>query len=77
MKFPAGGMMSKLNRHDYANFDYFHNRRADITEWPGWKARKPLFKEHHPELIAAMENLKLAEKTLSTIITGIFAQNFK
>lgn len=67
--------MKKQSDHvvsgDIMMIDHFLKERGDIERWTRWKERKPVIEKEFPELINAMVNLDIAEKTLNRIVDNI------
>lgn len=60
--------LEELAIEDYIMVEYFWEEYGDIRQWSDWYKKRSLFKEKHPELVQAMENLITAESALSTIV---------
>lgn len=60
--------MSKITDEDRGCLEYFHEEKGDITRWCDWEDMKPVFQEEHPELITAMESVRIANLTLNSIV---------
>jgi hypothetical protein len=50
---------------------YFIRERGDIARWSDWEKRKAAIEEEYPELIIALDNLMIAERTLKAIVEKI------
>ena len=50
---------------------YFIKEKGDITRWSSWEKRKKDIGSEYPELIAALNNLTIAERTLNAIVEKI------
>jgi len=50
---------------------YFIQEKGDITRWCDWEKRKTDIAIERPELIAAINNLEIAKRTLSAIVENI------
>ena len=48
--------------------EYFLEEKGDITRWSRWEDRMPIIQKEYPELIQAMLNVKLAERTLTAVL---------
>ena len=60
-----------LTEEDVSIIQYFHQDKDDITRWAGWEECKQRIKGSHPELIQAIEQLTVAERTLNAIVKGL------
>jgi hypothetical protein len=68
------GLLSEINLEsrmvtelDKNMIDYFLNEMGDIERWSSWDDRKPDIAAEYPELIAALDQLKIAKRTLSAV----------
>ncbi len=50
---------------------HFIREKGDITRWTDWEERKADIGVEYPELIAALDNLIIAERTLNAIVLKI------
>lgn len=62
----------KVTQSDIHSIEYFFNTKGDVTCWASWEERKPAIEAELPELVRAIENLTIAEKTLSRIVSDIY-----
>ena len=51
---------------------YYYIKEKDITCWGEWKDKKAEIKREYPELVAALENLKAAKRTLDAVMHTLF-----
>lgn len=61
----------KLTASDYALVRYFILDKGDVTRWVGWEKARPTFRRLHPELLAALEQLTIAERTLKAVVNAL------
>jgi hypothetical protein len=64
--------MDKITDEDINLLQYFH-AKGDLTRWGSWAARKPVIAKKYPELIAAMDALVVAKRTLDAIVESLEA----
>lgn len=50
---------------------YFIKEKGDITRWCDWKEKKEEIEKKYPELIAALKNVTIAERTLAAVVKTI------
>ncbi len=50
---------------------YFIKEKGDITRWSSWEDRKADIEAEYPELIAALEQLLVAERILDLVVEKI------
>ena len=60
--------MEQLTEEDYASIIYFWIVKGDIRRWSEWEDRKGQFQYYHPELIEAMERLRVAKIMLNLVV---------
>jgi hypothetical protein len=63
-----------VTEDDINMIDYFINQKGDITRWCHWEKRKEEIEKEYPELIAALNNLTIAERTLNAVVKNITNQ---
>ena len=63
-----------VTEEDRRNLNYFYFEKDDITRWAYWDERKADFREEYPELIAAMDNLVIAQRTLTAVVEKIIGE---
>ena len=59
---------TKLTKTDIKDAYYFIKYKGDCNRWSSWEKKKPLFEKEFPELVKALNDLELAEKTLVDVI---------
>lgn len=71
-------MSRKLTNSDYGSLQYFYEKyRGNLdVGWSEWAELKPLFKERWPELIAAMDQFNVAQRTLAIIIEKVCDEDY-
>jgi len=60
-----------LSGEDMQSLRYFYEEKGDMTRWTGWDDALPALKEYHPELLEAMRQLDIAERTLTAILRAL------
>ncbi len=60
-----------ITNEDRRMISYFINHKGDITRWTGWENKKAQVQEEYPELIAALNAVEVAERTLEAIVSKI------
>lgn len=63
--------MDELTESDLEMVRYFLEEKGDVTRWIRWEEKKPLFAKHFPELIAALDALNVAERTLRAVVKAM------
>lgn len=63
--------LQKLTSEDKSSIQYFWEEKGDLTRWTGWKEKLDIIKSEYPELVRAVENLTIAERTISAIVKVI------
>ncbi len=63
--------MSTLSSTDYAMIRYFILVKGDITRWVYWNEKKALVQKLHPELIVALEQKIVADRTIKAIVESL------
>ncbi len=53
---------------------YFIQEKGDINRWSSWEERKADIGAEYPELIAALNNLIIAKRTLNAIVLKISSE---
>ena len=61
----------KLSDSDRRMIKYFITEKGDITRWCDWPEKKTLVAKIYPELIDALDRLKIAERTLKAVVEKI------
>lgn len=61
----------KLTPEDKSSIQYFWEEKGDLTRWVEWNHKIDIIKNEYPELIRAVENLTIAERTISAIVKVI------
>lgn len=61
--------LPKPTSEEIGALKYFWQEKGDVTRYVGWKQLQPKLAEHHPEVLAALSNLKVAYKTVSAVIS--------
>jgi hypothetical protein len=64
-------MENKVTDDDITMIQYFFYDKGDITRWSQWEERKPIIAKEYPEIIQAMDNLNIAERTLRAVINQL------
>jgi hypothetical protein len=57
-----------LTYEERRSIAYFHQEKGDVTRWAEWQDVQLILQEHHPELLKALRDVEIAEKTLDAII---------
>lgn len=57
-----------VTEEDRLMVDYFIREKGDITRWSAWEQRKPVIAAEYPELIAALKQVTIAERTLDAVV---------
>lgn len=65
----------RLTQDDLNMVIYFHESYGDITRWIKWEERKPIVQRVHPELIKAMEDVKVAHRILNAVVDSFRVYN--
>lgn len=60
-----------LTEEDKNMIVYFIKEKGDITRWCSWESKKQEIEEEFPELINALKQLEIAERTLNAIVNAI------
>jgi hypothetical protein len=60
-----------LTASDYAAVRYFILDKGDVTRWVGWREKRPLFEQQHPELIKALRDLEASERILKAVVESL------
>ena len=60
-----------LTEEDRGMIEYFITEKGDITRWCDWEKKKAAIEEELPELIAALKQLDIAERTLNAIMKSL------
>jgi len=60
-----------MTENDKTMIDYFFNDLGDIERWSSWEDRKGDIAAEYPELIAALDNLTVAERTLRAVVKSV------
>lgn len=55
--------------------EYWLLENGDIERWVMWEDRKDAIREKYPELVAALENVKTAQKALERIAKNIVEEH--
>lgn len=61
-----------LSESDKEMISYFWEECGDLKRWSAWQEKLPAIKEEYPELVAAVENLEIAKRTISAIVKSIW-----
>jgi len=61
----------KLTYDQIDSIKYFILEKGDIERWSGWKDAKPLVETEVPELIHALIQLTIAERTLRAVVNSL------
>jgi len=62
-----------VTEDDKNMIDYFLNEKGDIERWSSWEDRKADIKAEYPELIYALNQVKIANRVLSAIVKNVLA----
>lgn len=61
--------MTDLTVHDIEEVKYFiEEKGSDVSRWCDWEKKQHLFAEHYPELLHALLQISIAEKTLQAVL---------
>lgn len=60
-----------MNEDDVNMITYFWQEKHDVTRWSSWEERKEAIRKSRPELVAAVENLTIAQRTLSALVRDL------
>ncbi len=60
-----------ITEEDRNNIAYFIKEKGDIERWVNWEERKEDIEAEYPELIAAIKQVEIAERTLAAIVEKI------
>lgn len=63
-------MKTKLTNDDIGSLKYFHKYK-DITSWAGFEENKHLVEQQFPEVIHAMKQLEIAQRTLDKLVDAM------
>lgn len=66
-----------ITQEDINMICYFLKEKSDITRWSEWKTRKEIITNEFPELVEAINNLEIDEKTLNRIVDNISDKIYK
>jgi len=61
----------KLTYEQIGSIKYFILEKGDIERWTGWDETKPLVEAEFPELIHALTQLTIAERTLLAVTNSM------
>ena len=61
----------KLTEEQVSIIQYFWAKKGDLTVWTGWDECQDILEHHHPEVLAAVRALEIAEKTLDTLVSSL------
>lgn len=60
--------MTEQDRHDLV---YFWTQKRDVTRWDGWETRKEVIRETNPEIVHAVEQIKMCERILDLAVKNL------
>lgn len=60
-----------LTAEDYRTIRYFIIEKGDVSRWCDWEQKKAEVASERPELIAALTNVLVAERTLRAIVDSL------
>ncbi len=66
-----GSRAASVTDDDRNMIAYFLQEKGDIERWSGWEDRKADIGRVYPELIDALDRLKIAERTLDAVVDRI------
>ena len=63
--------LDSVTEDDLNMIAYFILERGNITRWSQWEERKPVIAKEFPELLAALDALTVAERTVRAIVQNM------
>ena len=64
-------MSERLDACDYRMIHYFIEERGDIERWSAWPNKRHLIHRDHPDLIAALAGVTVANRILAAVLKTI------
>jgi len=64
-------MKKGLSEEQVNMIDYYYKTYGDFERWSGWKEALKVINKHHPELLNAITQLKIAQQTLDAIVNNL------
>lgn len=61
----------KLSAEDARSLAYFHEEKGDMSCLVSWGQLKPILKRDYPEVLAAREQVRVAQRTLDAVVKAM------
>ena len=65
------GNVVPLTAEQVRNIQYFHKYKGDMSRFVGYEACLPALEAYHPEVLHALQQLVIAERTLTTLVEAL------
>jgi hypothetical protein len=57
-----------MDENEVRMLRYFWEEKGDLERYSGWVEMQPWLREHHPEIIKAWDDYKMAGRILTAVI---------